>query len=164
MSPADTPPTGSDAAGWDLVYRPRNLPRWAIAAAVVVLAIHITFGLLLTIDDVGVRNLGGSDQVAIILIGVLVSAAILLFTRPRLRVGAAGVEVRNLATVRLFEWDRVLGLTYPEKGFGAWLLFPADEHITVLAVQAGDGQRAIDAMGRFRELEERYRGTVRPGH
>ncbi|MBD0861498.1 PH domain-containing protein [Gordonia sp. zg691] len=149
---------------WDLVHRPRNLPRWAIAAAVVVLAIHIVFGLLLTIDDVGVRNLGGSDQVAIILIGVLVSGAILLLTRPRLRVGAQGVEVRNLATTRLFEWDRVLGLTYPEKGFGAWLLFPADEHITVLAIQAGDGQRAIDAMSRFREIEERYRGTVRPGH
>nr|WP_223205084.1 PH domain-containing protein [Gordonia jinghuaiqii] len=147
-----------------MVHRPRNLPRWAIAAAVVVLAIHIVFGLLLTIDDVGVRNLGGSDQVAIILIGVLVSGAILLLTRPRLRVGAQGVEVRNLATTRLFEWDRVLGLTYPEKGFGAWLLFPADEHITVLAIQAGDGQRAIDAMSRFREIEERYRGTVRPGH
>ncbi|WP_238422327.1 PH domain-containing protein [Gordonia sp. 'Campus'] len=154
----------ADVASWDLVYRPRKLPRWAVAAAVVVLAIHITFGLLLTIDDVGVRNLGGSDQVAIILIGVLVAGAILLLTRPRLRVGPQGVEVRNLATTRLFEWDRVLGLTYPESGFGAWLLFPSDEHITVLAVQAGDGQRAIDTMARFRELEERYRGTVRPGH
>ena len=34
----------------------------------------------------------------------------------------------------------------------------------VLAVQAGDGPRAIEAMARFRELEERYRGTVRPAN
>ncbi|MCK8612382.1 PH domain-containing protein [Gordonia sp. C13] len=149
---------------WDLVYRPRKLPRWAIIAAVIVLAIHIIFGLLLTVEDVGVRNLGGSDQVAIILIGVLVSGAILLLTRPRLRVGAEGVEVRNLVPVRLFGWDQVLGLTYPEKGYGAWLLFPSDEHITVLAVQANDGPRAVEAMARFRELEERYRGTVRPAN
>ncbi|MDS1113665.1 PH domain-containing protein [Gordonia westfalica] len=149
---------------WDLVYRPRKLPRWAIAAAVVIMAIHITFGLLLTIEDVGVRNLGGSDQVAIILIGVLFTGAALLFTRPRLRVGPEGVEVRNLVPTRLFTWDQVLGLTYPEKGYGAWLLFPSDEHITVLAVQAGDGPQAVEAMARFRELEERYRGTVRPAN
>jgi len=154
----------SSSPEWDLVYRPRKLPRYAIAAAVVVLAIHITFGLLLTVEDVGVRNLGGSDQAAIIGIGVLFAAAILLLTRPRLRVGPQGVEVRNLVPTRMFGWDEILGLTYPESGFGAWLLFPSDEHITVLAVQAGDGQRAVEAMARFRELEERYRGSVRPAN
>ncbi|MEO9328540.1 PH domain-containing protein [Gordonia aurantiaca] len=147
-----------------MVYRPRKLPRYAIAAAVVVMAIHIVFGLLLTIEDVGVRNLGASDQAAIICIGVLISGCILLLTRPRLRVGPRGVEVRNLVPSRLFPWEQVLGLTYPEKGFGAWLLFPSDEHITVLAVQAGDGPRAVEAMARFRELEERYRGSVRPAN
>lgn len=137
-------------------YRPRRLTRLAIAAAVVVLAIHITFGLLLTISDTGPTNIGGSDQIAIIMIGAVVSGAILLLTRPRLRVGPEGVSVRNLATERLFGWDRVQGLTYPDSGFGGRLLLPSDEHVPVLAIQAGDGDRAVAAMERYRELEDQY--------
>lgn len=153
--------TGSDRRGsvdaeWDMVYRPRRLVRIAIAVAVVVLAIHVIFGVLLTISDTGPENIGASDQAAIMIIGVIIAAAVLLFTRPRLRVGPGGVSVRNLWSDRLFEWDRVRGLTYPDRGFGAQLLLPADEHIPVLAVQAGDGDRAVDAMERYRELETRY--------
>lgn len=147
----------SDAGNaWDVVYRPRRLPRQAVAAAVVVLIIHVTFGLLLTISDTGVRNIGIGDQAAIILIGVLVAGIVLLFTRPRLRIGPAGVGVRNLAAERLFGWDRVRGLSYPGKGFGARLLLPADEHVPVLAVQAGDGDRAVAAMESYRDLAARY--------
>ena len=83
--------------------------------------------------------------------------AVLLFTRARLRVGPAGVGVRNLVGERVFEWDRVQGMTYPDKGFSARLLLPADEHVPVLAVQAWDSDRAVAAMTAFRELEERYR-------
>ncbi|MCH5643509.1 MULTISPECIES: PH domain-containing protein [unclassified Gordonia (in: high G+C Gram-positive bacteria)] len=137
------------------------MPRFAIAAAVVVLAIHITFGILLTISDTGPRNIGTADQAAIILIGILICGAILLLTRPRLRVGRAGIGVRNLVGERLFGWDDVVGLTYPERGFGAQLELPADEHIPVLAVQAGDGDRAVEAMNRYRELEERYGNVQR---
>ena len=32
---------------WDLVYRPRRMPRVAVVVALVVLAIHVTFGALL---------------------------------------------------------------------------------------------------------------------
>lgn len=144
-------------AVWDLEYRPRRLQRIAVITAAVVLAIHITFGILLTISNTGPQNIGLDDQLSIIFIGVLISGAILLFTRPRLRVGPSGVAVRNLVGERLFGWDRVQGLTYPDKGWSAWLLLPADEHIPVLAVQAGDGERAVDAMNAFRELDERYR-------
>jgi hypothetical protein len=145
------------AVEWDLVYRPRRMPRVAVVAAIVVLAIHVTFGALLTISDTGARNIGLSDQLAIGLIGVIITGAVLLFTRARLRVGPAGVGVRNLVGERVFEWDRVQGMTYPDKGFSARLLLPADEHVPVLAVQAWDSDRAVAAMTAFRELEERYR-------
>ncbi|WP_051989722.1 PH domain-containing protein [Gordonia soli] len=138
---------------WEFVYRPRRTPRIAIAVAIVVLIIHIVFGALLTISDTGVQ-IGLSDQFAIWIIGVVVAGAILLFTRVRLRVGPQGVGVRNLTSERVFGWDRIVGLTYPDKGFGARLLLPADEHIPVLAVQAGDGDRAVGAMNRFRELRQ----------
>ncbi|MGV9711192.1 PH domain-containing protein [Gordonia sp. NPDC003424] len=142
---------------WDLEYRPRRLRRLAVAVAVVIIAIHITFGALLTIADTGPKNIGLDDQLAIALIGTLEAGAVLLLTRARLRAGAAGVAVRNLGSDRLFTWDRVEGLAYPEKGWSAWLLLPADEHIPVVAVQAWDGDRAVSAMTRFRELEQRYR-------
>ncbi|MDL9935807.1 PH domain-containing protein [Gordonia sp. ABSL1-1] len=133
--------------------------RWyAVAAAIVTLAIHITFGALLTIRDTGVARVGTPDQIALVLVGVVICGAILLFLRPRLRVGAAGVEVRNLVSERIFGWDEVRGLTYPDRGFGGQLELPHDEHVPVLAVQAGDGDRAVEAMNRYREIEERYRG------
>lgn len=144
---------------WDLEYRPRRLRRIAVIAAVVVLAIHITFGVLLTISDTGPKNIGLGDQLAIMLIGALEAGAILLFTRPRLRVGSMGVSVRNLVSDRLFDWVEVQGLTYPDKGWSAWLLLPADEHVPVLAVQATDADRAVTAMNDFRALEERYGPT-----
>ncbi|GAA1480712.1 hypothetical protein GCM10009624_11520 [Gordonia sinesedis] len=155
--PADRRAVGdADTDSWDLDYRPRRLPRLAVAAAVVVIIIHVTFGLLLTISNTGADNVGVRDQAAIILIGLLIAALVLLFTRARLRVGPAGVGVRNLGSERLIGWDRVRGLSYPGKGFGARLLLPADEHIPVLAVQAGDGDRAVAAMQTFRELAARY--------
>ncbi len=146
---------------WDMIYRPHRLVRIAIVVAAIVLVIHIVFGVLLTISDTGPENIGVSDQASIIIIGLIIACAVLLFTRPRLRVGKAGVSVRNLWSDRLFEWDRVRGLTYPDRGFGAQLLLPADEHIPVLAVQAGDGDRAVDAMERYRELEARYQSRSR---
>ena len=63
-------------------YRPGKLRLYAVIAAVVVLAIHIVFGALLTISDTGVRNVGALDQLSIMLIGVVIAGAILLFTGP----------------------------------------------------------------------------------
>lgn len=145
---------------WDFVYRPRKLFRWVAIAIGIVLVIHITFGLLLTIEDTGPRNIGLDDQAALILIGLLLSALLLLLTRARLRVGPRGIGVRNMVGEKVYGWERTRGLTYPDKGFGAHLLFPNDEYVTVLAVQAGDGDRAVAAMARYRELERQYRPGV----
>ena len=95
---APGPASGDEV--WDLVYRPHRMPMYAVAAAVVVLIIHIVFGVLLTISDTGPRNIGTSDQAAIVIIGVVICGAILLFTRPRLRVGPAGVAVLALVVVK----------------------------------------------------------------
>lgn len=154
---AVTRAAGAGDAEWDMEYRSRRLRVIAIPVAIVVLAIHITFGLLLTISDTGPDNIGWSDQAAVISIGVIIAGAVMLLTRPRLRVGRRGVSVRNLATERLFEWNEVCGLTYPDKGFGGQLELPGDEHVPVLAIQAGDGDRAVAAMERYRDIERSYR-------
>ncbi|OPX15471.1 PH domain-containing protein [Gordonia sp. i37] len=160
MNEARPEPAVTDASTseWDMEYRSRRLRLIGIVAAAVVVVIHVTFGLLLTISNTGPDNIGWSDQAALICIGLVEACAIMLLARPRLRVGSRGVSVRNLATERLFEWDQVRGLTYPDKGFGGQLELPADEHVPVLAIQAGDGARAIEAMERYREIEQLYRG------
>ncbi|KJR05145.1 PH domain-containing protein [Gordonia sihwensis] len=140
---------------WEYVYRPRWMRIAAWVAVAVVMIIHLTFGLLLDISYTGV-NVGWSDKVALIGVGVVISGAILFLTRARLRLGPEGVGVLNLVSERVFPWDQVLGLEYPEKGFCARLLFSGDEHIPVMAVQARDGDLAVDAMERYREFQTRY--------
>ena len=54
-----------------------------------ILAAHIAVGALLKISSTGVI-FQTADQVAIALLGVVIAGVVLLFARPRLRVGAAG--------------------------------------------------------------------------
>lgn len=154
--------TGAGADGdWELVYRPRAVVRLVLIAIAVVLVLHVVFGLLLNYSYTGV-NVGWLDKLSLILVGVAICGVLWLFTRSRLRAGPRGVEVRNLIGERCYEWDSVVGLSYPEKSPWARLLFAHDEHIPVLAVQARDGDAAVEAMRSFRELQERYRPAA-PG-
>nr|WP_183373119.1 PH domain-containing protein [Gordonia humi] len=143
------------ALEWDLVYTPRWLRRACYWAAGVVIAIHLIFGLLLGISYTGV-GVGWSDKVGLIAVGVIIACVCLLPTRARLRVGPSGVGVRNLVSERVFPWTEVQGLEYPEKGYWAQLLLPYDEHVPVMAVGARDGERAVEAMTAFRDLQGRY--------
>ncbi|MEZ5211537.1 MULTISPECIES: PH domain-containing protein [unclassified Gordonia (in: high G+C Gram-positive bacteria)] len=157
-APEQRPDTDDD---WVYVYRPKAIVRIVIIAIVVVIAIHVTFGLLLTWRDTG-APVGWQDQAALITIGVVISCVLLLFTRSRLRVGPRGIGVLNLVTERVYGWDEVTGMSYPEKAPWARLLFPYDEHIPVMAVQARDGDAAVAAMRRVRELQREYRPPAEP--
>ncbi|NMO00458.1 PH domain-containing protein [Gordonia sp. TBRC 11910] len=131
------------------------MPRAAITVAVLLVIVHAVFGALLTISDTG-PDVGLSDQIGIALIGVVEAGAVLLLTRARLRVGPSGIAVRNLVSERIFGWDEIGGLVYPEGKFCARLLLPSDEYVPVLAVQARDGDRAVAAMENVRDAEQRY--------
>ena len=93
---------------WDLEVRPHLTPYFAYGAAALILAAHVTVGVLLKISSTGVI-FQTADQVAIALLGVVIAGAVLLFARPRLRVGAPGVAVRNLFGYRLIPWSDVVG-------------------------------------------------------
>ncbi|EGD56088.1 PH domain-containing protein [Gordonia neofelifaecis] len=155
MSEAEPAAAEDVPQDWEYVYRPRWMRIAAWVAVGVVMAIHLTFGLLLDVSYTGV-NVEWSDKFALIGVGVLISCVILFLTRARLRLGPSGVGVLNLVSERVFAWDEVLGMEYPEKGFCARLLFPGDEHIPVMAVQARDGDLAVEAMSRFREFQQKY--------
>lgn len=144
-----------DTADWEYEYRPRRSRRWAVAAAVVIVAVHATAGALLRISDTGTR-FWLADQIGLGLIGVCLAAAALLFLRPRLRLGPRGVGVTNLAGETIWSWDDVAGIWYSDKGPWARLELPADEHAPLMAIQAVDGEAAVEAMDTFRDYHSRY--------
>jgi hypothetical protein len=141
---------------WDLEVRAGKMTRWAIVACVVLLAGHIGAALVLRGGGDSGVNLRMVDQFAILTIGVILSGAVLLFTRARLRVGPNGVSVRNVVAERHIGWDEVRGLSFPHGAPWAHLELPHDEYVPIVAVQARDGDTAVSAVERFRELESRY--------
>jgi len=147
---------------WDVELRPYRTPIFVYAAAFLIAAAHIVVGLLLKIRSTGVI-FQTSDQVAIAILGLVIAGALLLFARPRLRVGPAGLSVRNLLGYRLIRWPEIVGVSFPAGSRWARIDLPDDEYIPVLAIQAVDKDRAVDAMDTVRSLLARYRPDLRTG-
>jgi len=141
---------------WDVTLRPHLAPYFAYAAAFLIAAAHIAVGFALKIGSTGVL-FQTSDQVAIGALGVVIGCVVLLFARPRLRIGPAGVSVRNLLGDKLIEWPQVVDISFPPGARWARVDLPDDEYVPVMAIQAVDKQRAVAAMDTVRELVTRYR-------
>ena len=141
---------------WDVELRPHRTPLFVYPAAFLIAAVHIVLGLLLKIRSSGVI-FQTSDQVAMGVLGLLMAGGVLLFARPRLRVGPAGLSVRNLLGDRLIPWPEVVGVSFPAGSRWARIDLPDDEYVPVLAIQAVDKDRAVDAMDTVRSLVARYR-------
>jgi hypothetical protein len=58
---------------------------------------------------------------------------------------------------KLIPWDDVVGVSFPLGARWARVDLPDDEYIPVMAIQAIDKGRAVDAMDRVRDLIARYR-------
>ncbi|KAA0111900.1 PH domain-containing protein [Mycolicibacterium sp. P1-5] len=141
---------------WDVVMRPRLTPLVAYVAAVAVAASGIVVGLLLKIRYTGVI-LQTADQVAMALLGVILAAAILLLATPRLRIGPAGLGVRNILLERLIPWQDVVGVSFPQGSRWARVDLADYEYCAVLAIQAVDGERAVESMDTLRTQLAKYR-------
>lgn len=151
-----TEPAVTESDEWDLEVRPHLTPYFAYAAAFVIAAAHIAVGFLLKIGSSGVI-FQTADQVAIGALGVIIGCLVLLFARPRLRVGPSGIAVRNLLAYRLIPWSDVVDVSFQNGARWARVDLPDDEYVPAMAIQAVDRQRAVDAMDRVRELVARYR-------
>jgi hypothetical protein len=147
--------------GWDVELRPHLTPLFAYAAAFLIAAAHIAVGFLLKIRSSGVV-FQTADQVAMALLGLVIAGAVLLFARPRLRVGVPGLSVRNLLGDRLVDWSEVVGVSFPVGSRWARIDLPDDEYIPVMAIQSVDKERAVDAMDTVRSLMAQYRPDIRP--
>jgi hypothetical protein len=145
--------------GYDLEVKPHLTPYFAYGAAFLIAAAHITVGFLLKVRSSGVI-FQTADQVAIGSLGVIIGCLVLLFARPRLRVGPDGLEVRNLLAYRLVPWSDVVDVSFPKGARWARVDLPDDEYIPLMAIQSVDKQRAVDSMDAVRKLLVRYRSEV----
>lgn len=143
-------------ANWDIEIRPKLTPYFAYAAAALIVAAHVAVGLLLKVGSTGVI-FRTADQVAIALLGCVIGAVVLLFARPRLRVGAAGVAVRNLWVDKVIPWADVVGVSFPRGARWARLDLPDDEYIPLMAIQSVDREHAVAAMEQLRAAMARHR-------
>ncbi|MCV7066563.1 PH domain-containing protein [Mycolicibacterium farcinogenes] len=144
---------------WDVDIRPHRTPYFAYGAALIILLAHVTVGLLLKVGSTGVV-FQTSDQVGIALLGAIIAGVVLLFARPRLRIGPSGVAVRNLVSFKVIPWHDVLGVSFPVGARWARLDLPDDEYIPVMAIQAIDKGRAVQAMDQVRDAIDRYRSDL----
>jgi hypothetical protein len=141
---------------WDLQVRPHLTSYFAYGAAILILVAHVVVGVLLKARSTGVV-FQTADQLAMAGLGVVIAGAVLLFARPRLRVGKDGLAVRNMLGEKLIAWPDVVGVSFPMGARWARVDLPDDEYVALMAIQSVDKERAVAAMDRVRELVSRYR-------
>jgi hypothetical protein len=131
---------------------PRRLRIACAATAAVVVAVMVVVGVLLKSTATGVVNFRTSDQVAMVGLGVLLGAGILLLGRSRVDADVDGVRVRNILGRHELPWSVVRAVRFDRNSAWASLLLTNDDEIAVLAVQAGDRMRAVRAVEGLRAL------------
>lgn len=145
-----TPSDGS----WDAVFKPRMMSRAAIAVAAVIAVAGITVAVFN--DHSSGAILRTADQVAMAGLALLLAGSVLLLTRPRCKVGPAGLAVRNLLEYRLIPWSDVVDVSFPPGRRWARIDLAANEYVPVVAIQLVDREDAVAAMDTVREAMARY--------
>lgn len=147
--------TGRPPAGWDAEFRPHLMRVVAVSVAAVIAVVGIVVAVLNNRSSGA--QLRVADQVAMAGLAFTLAAGVLILTRPRLRVGAAGLLVRNVMEDRLIPWSDVVDVEFPPGKRWARVEIQAYEYVPVVAVQVADRERAVEAMRTVRGLMARYR-------
>lgn len=146
----------TETADWDAELRPRLVPRLAVAVAALIAITGIVVAVLNN-RAMG-ANWRGVDQIAIGGLAVLLAGAIaVILTRPRVRVGPAGLAVRNMLEDRLIPWSDVVDVSFPPGKRWARVDLEAHEYVPLVAIQSVDREHAVAAMDTVRRLMSRYR-------
>jgi hypothetical protein len=147
MTGSEPAPAGPEP----VVTRPRKVLIFAWVGAVATVVLFTVLAAVLRNTQTGVY-FRFADQVALVLLGLLIAGGLLLLARPRVRADGDGIEVRNILTTHRYPWADVQRVAFPDGASWARLDLPDDEYVSVLAIQAVDGTRAVDAITRVRAL------------
>lgn len=151
-----------------VVLRPVRLVRVARAAAALVVVVFVVVAIALGSAGEGpVRpgqvRFGLADQLAMVGLGLLAAGAILLFTRPRVLADAEGLRVRNVLGETYLPWQVVTAVRLDEGEPWASLDLADDDQLAVMALQAHDGQHAVEGVLALRRLLAASRPPSPPG-
>jgi len=128
-----------------VVVRPRKLTRMCVGLAVLVV-------VLFTVVAVALGRGSGGDAAFRLADQVLVALALLAFTRARVEADADGIRIRNVLGETVLPWQVVRSVRLDEGNPWASLDLHDDDTVSLLAVQANDGELAVQAVLALREL------------
>jgi hypothetical protein len=92
------------------------------------------------------------DQIALIALGGLFAAGIMLVARPRVSADAESITIRNIIGGYELPWRVVRSVRYDRGQPWMYLDLENDDTVSVLAVQAVDKQHALAAVQTLRAL------------
>jgi len=141
--------------------RPVKLTRVCWALVVLVMAVFSAVAVALGAGPPGEASFRLPDQLAMVGLGVLLSLAMLLFTRARVRGDLAGVRVRNVLGERFFPWEVVREVRLDDGAPWASLELQDDDTVSLLGAQSNDGERTIEVVLALRaQLRARSGGSA----
>lgn len=150
------PAAATSTKSWELEVTSRALRRWAVIAVVVIMAAHIFMSLVVDVGSTGAA-ITGVDKWSFTGVGIILSGvAFIGLRRPRVRVNADGVEVRNFIGTRFYPWTVIYGLSFPRGSRVARLELPDFEYVPMWAMLAADSSTIVDDVNAFRALEAAY--------
>ena len=136
-----------------VVVRPRRL-LWVCRAAA--LGLVLVFGLVAYLlpgrQGRGDAAFGPGDQIAFFCIGLLLAWAALQFTRVRVEADSTGIRVRNYVGEKQLPWQVVAAVRLDDGSPWASLDLQDDDTVALLALQANDGARTVEAVLALRAL------------
>jgi hypothetical protein len=132
--------------------RPQRLRLWCAGVGLLIVGACAMVAVLLPHSDDGTAFHRG-DQFAVLGVGILLGGACWLPTRPRLRADHTALHVRGIiGPDRTVPWSVVRSVEFRARWRWARLVLPADETISLYAVQRLDGARSVAVMRGLREL------------
>ncbi|GLZ75233.1 membrane protein [Actinorhabdospora filicis] len=135
-----------------LVIRPRKARVACWIAAVAVALVFTGLAFTLTGETDGGGQFEPVDQIAMVGLGLLGAAVILLFTRPLIRADENGVHVRNVIGSYDLPWQVVRAVRFNRGASWASLELQDDDEVSLMAIQAVDKENAVAAVRSLRAM------------
>ena len=134
-----------------VVVRPRRLTLVCRGVAALVVVVFTVVAVTLRASG-GAEVFGRADQVAMVVLGLVIAGAVLSFTRSRVEADVQGLRVRNVLSEKVVPWEVVREVRLDDGSPWASLELQDDDTLGLLAVQANDGERAVQAVLGLRAL------------
>ncbi|HZB21890.1 MAG TPA: PH domain-containing protein [Blastococcus sp.] len=149
--------TGTPPATVSAVPRRMRLVLALAGAVVVAVMVVVAAGLKETTNTVVTYRT--SDQFAMVGLGLVIAAGLVFLGRSRVDADASGVRVRNVVVHHELPWQAVRAVRFERKSAWASLLLENGDEVSLLAVQAVDGEHAVRAVEGLRALRTAARAN-----